>query len=175
MRQGHADVDLLRSESTLQLAQQLPVAAAVATPMGLMSAAQLHQEHFTVLEVWQALCMHPLQMHAMAEVVATNLQTASSANPEKSEAWASCAVARLASGKEAGGACTFSSRTIAPSGLFCAFRFSTPLSAPSVMALWFWLRCLCYYTTQLTALAKAGSTTVCQSSAPSCVAALLAL
>ena len=51
MCQGNADASLLHDASAEQLMHKLPIAAEVAAPQGLASAARLHQEHFAVLEV----------------------------------------------------------------------------------------------------------------------------
>ena len=48
---GHADADIIQHFTSKQLEQQLPVAASVAAPSCLTSAAQLNQELFAVLEV----------------------------------------------------------------------------------------------------------------------------
>ncbi len=51
MCKGYADVAILQHCTSQQLEEQLPAAASVAAPACLVSAAQLHQEMFLVLEV----------------------------------------------------------------------------------------------------------------------------
>jgi hypothetical protein len=51
MCKGHPDVAILQRRTSQQLEEQLPAVASVAAPACLVSAAQLHQELFLVLEV----------------------------------------------------------------------------------------------------------------------------
>lgn len=51
MCKGHPDVAILQQRTSQQLEEHLPAVASVAAPACLVSAAQLHQELFLVLEV----------------------------------------------------------------------------------------------------------------------------